>query len=353
MQNQANLSPLETLFETKHGRALRLTPNLVRLYGNLRIPQARSRQYIFSNFVTTLDGVVSLQARGHAGGGDISGFSIQDRMVMGLLRAIADVVIVGSGTLEADPQQVWTPDGICPELTDDYRPLRMALRKGATPLNVIVSGSGRIDLRLPVFTSGRVQTLVVTTTRGAKHLLKRKAPRWLKIRAIPGCRGKIPASSILDAVGRMNAGKTDPHRRRPAITQGVLRTAAGGRAILTLAPQIAGREAGGGTTQSCDGSGVPAGRRTLGHSHRRSTRSQPPISALCIPLRACAPEWLNDYEGPSRRHRQGGPSDRRTPPPALSAGYQFEIRSMILYNIMFSLIFIVHQHGITVTRKMP
>ena len=155
MQDQANLSPLETVFETKHGRALRLTPNLLRLYGNLRIPQARSRQYIFSNFVTTLDGVVSLQARGHAGGGDISGFSIQDRMVMGLLRAIADVVIVGSGTLEADPQQVWTPDGICPELTDDYRPLRMALRKSAMPLNVIVSGSGQIDLRLPVFTSGQ------------------------------------------------------------------------------------------------------------------------------------------------------------------------------------------------------
>src|SRR5271155_371617 len=159
MHNQPNLSPLETLFETKRGRALRLTPNLLRLYGHLRMPQARSRQYVFSNFVTTLDGVVSLQARGHAGGGDISGFSVQDRMVMGLLRAIADVVIVGSGTLAADPQQIWTPDGICPELADDYRPLSMAVRKRAMPLNVIVSGSGKIDLRLPVFTSGRVQTL--------------------------------------------------------------------------------------------------------------------------------------------------------------------------------------------------
>jgi hypothetical protein len=33
------------------------------------------------------------QWRGHAAGGDISGFNIQDRMVMGLLRAVADVVI--------------------------------------------------------------------------------------------------------------------------------------------------------------------------------------------------------------------------------------------------------------------
>jgi riboflavin biosynthesis pyrimidine reductase len=244
MQDQANLSPLETLFETKHGRALRLTSNLLRLYGNLRIPQARSRQYIFSNFVTTLDGVVSLQARGHAGGGDISRFSIQDRMVMGLLRATADVVIVGSGTLEADPQQVWTPDGICPELTDDYRLLRMALRKSAMPLNVIVSGSGQIDLRLPVFTSGRVQTLVVTTTAGAKRLLKREAPRWLKIRAIPRCRRKIPASSILDAVGRMNAGKRILIEGGPRLLGEFYARRLVDEQFLTLAPQIAGREEG-------------------------------------------------------------------------------------------------------------
>ncbi len=264
MQNQANLSPLETLFETKHGRALRLTPNLVRLYGNLRIPQARSRQYIFSNFVTTLDGVVSLQARGHAGGGDISGFSIQDRMVMGLLRAIADVVIVGSGTLEADPQQVWTPDGICPELTDDYRPLRMALRKSAMPLNVIVTGSGQIDLRLPVFTSGRVQTLVVTTTRGAKHLLKRKAPRWLKIRAIPGCRGKIPASSILDAVGRMNAGKRILIEGGPRLLGEFYARRLVDEQFLTLAPQIAGREDGDGRLSLVMGQAFPPGSARWG-----------------------------------------------------------------------------------------
>ncbi len=259
MRNQVNLSPLEPLFETKHGRALRLTPNLTRLYGNLRMPQARSRQHVFSNFVTTLDGVVSLQARGHAGGADISGFSIQDRMVMGLLRAIADVVIVGSGTLAADPQQVWTPDGICPELTDDYRPLRMALHKRAVPLNVIVSGSGQIDLRLPVFTSGRVQTLVVTTIAGAKHLLKRKTPRWLEICAIPRCRVKIPPSSILDAVGRMNAGKRILIEGGPRLLGEFYARRLVDEQFLTLAPQIAGREDGDGRLSLVMGQAFPPG----------------------------------------------------------------------------------------------
>jgi riboflavin biosynthesis pyrimidine reductase len=264
MRNQSRLSPLETLFETKHGRALRLTPNLTRLYGNFRMPQARSRQYVFSNFVSTLDGVVSLQSRGHAGGGDISGFSIQDRMVMGLLRAIADVVIVGSGTLEADPQQVWTPEGICPELTDDYRPLSVALRKRAAPLNVIVSGSGRIDLRLPVFTSGRVQTLVITTTAGAMHLRKQKTPRGLEIHAIPRCRGKIPPSSILDAVGRMNAGKRILIEGGPQLLGDFYARRLVDEQFLTLAPQIAGREYGDARPSLVMGQAFPAGNTRWG-----------------------------------------------------------------------------------------
>ena len=292
MHNQVNLSPLQPLFETEHGRALRLAPNLTRLYGNLRMPQARSRQHVFSNFVTTLDGVVSLQARGHAGGADISGFSIQDRMVMGLLRAVADVVIVGSGTLEADPQQVWTPDGICPELTDDYRSLRMALRKRAVPLNVVVSGSGQIDLRLPVFTSGRVQTLVVTTIAGAKHLRKRKTPRWLEICAIPRCRGKIPPSSILDAVGRMNAGKRILIEGGPRLLGEFYARRLVDEQFLTLAPQIAGREDGDGRLSLVMGQVFPPGgarwgtltdiRRGASHLFLRYTFRSTPASTKCV-----------------------------------------------------------------------
>ena len=106
--------PLKTLFAGNKGEALPLSAKLTRLYGSFRVPRAGSRPYIFSNFVTTLDGVVSLRTRGHAAGGDISGFNAQDRMVMGLLRAVADVVIVGSGTLAADSRQIWTPEAICP-----------------------------------------------------------------------------------------------------------------------------------------------------------------------------------------------------------------------------------------------
>src|SRR6267142_44563 len=136
------LAPLETLHEAKRGAVLPLPPGLARLYGRLRMPRARTRPHVFSNFATTLDGVVSLNVKGHKSGGDISGFSTQDRMVMGLLRAAADAVVVGSGTLAADPQHVWTPAAICPELADEYRRLEGAMAKLHPALNVIVSGAG-------------------------------------------------------------------------------------------------------------------------------------------------------------------------------------------------------------------
>src|ERR1035437_6584350 len=143
--NPATLAPLKTLFATKRGKVLPLPSRLARLYGPMRMPQPRSRPYVFSNFVTTLDGVVSLNAKGHASGGDISGHNAQDRMVMGLLRAVADVVIVGSGTLGADPRHIWTAEAIFPGLADEYRRLRETLGKRGVPLNVIVSGNGEID----------------------------------------------------------------------------------------------------------------------------------------------------------------------------------------------------------------
>ena len=41
------------------------------------------------------------------GGGEISGFYEPDRFVMGLLRALADVVLVGAGTMRAAQGHRW------------------------------------------------------------------------------------------------------------------------------------------------------------------------------------------------------------------------------------------------------
>jgi len=238
------LASLETLFETKRGKVLPLPPSLARLYGSLRMPLPRSRPHVYSNFVTTLDGVVSLNAKGHRSGADISGFSAQDRVVMGLLRAIADVVIIGSGTLSADRKHVWTADAIFPGLANEYLQLRKALRKREMPLNVIVSGSGRIELRLPVFASGKVPALIVTTTAGAQRLRKQRAPNSVEIRVIRRSASAIPASAILDEVCRVSRGKLILVEGGPRLLGDFYAERLVDEQFLTLAPQIAGRDAG-------------------------------------------------------------------------------------------------------------
>src|SRR5438045_9520121 len=97
------LTPLESLFDMERGQDLPLPPDLATLFGRLQFPPHLHRPYIIGNFVTTLDGVVSLGEPGYSRGGEISGSNQHDRMVMGLLRAIADAVIVGAGTLRSVP----------------------------------------------------------------------------------------------------------------------------------------------------------------------------------------------------------------------------------------------------------
>jgi riboflavin biosynthesis pyrimidine reductase len=235
---------LRTLVEATHGHVLPLPPNLSRLYGAFRLPLPRSGLHVFSNFVSTLDGVVSLQVKGHSGGGDISGFSRQDRMVMGLLRAAADAVIVGSGTLAADPEHLWTPQAICPELGNDYRRLADAMNKPRAALNVIVSAEGTVNLRLPVFASGKVAAMIITTRRGAKQLRKQRVPDSVQIHATRRRSGAIPAAAILRAVDRAIAGKQVLVEGGPRLLATFYKERLIDEQFLSLAPQLAGREIG-------------------------------------------------------------------------------------------------------------
>jgi riboflavin biosynthesis pyrimidine reductase len=244
LRRPTSLAPLQTLVQSKRGYRVPLPPNLARLYGEFRMPRPSADMHVFSNFVTTLDGIVSLQTRGHNGGGDISGFSLQDRMVMGLLRAVADVVIVGSGTLEADPEHVWTPAAICPELASDYQQLEDALLKPQPALNVVVSARGRVNLRLPVFASGQVPALILTTAAGAKRLLKHKVPASAQIRAIRRGMGEISPHAILRELKRVAGGRRVLVEGGPTLLATFYKERLLNEQFLTLAPQISGRKLG-------------------------------------------------------------------------------------------------------------
>jgi riboflavin biosynthesis pyrimidine reductase len=87
--------------------------------------------------------------------------------VMGLLRACADAVIVGSGTLRASPGGVWTPAQAYPDAADAYDDLRRVLGLSPGPEVVVLSASGNIDPGQPAIAAG---ALVVTNDDGAARL---------------------------------------------------------------------------------------------------------------------------------------------------------------------------------------
>jgi len=233
------LSPLETLYRLERGPALPVPAELAALYGRLDLPAHAGRPYVLGNFVSSLDGVAALEAGSSF---SISGNLAQDQAVMGLLRAIADAVIVGAGTLRSVPKHRWTPAAIYPPLAAAYQDLRAALGKPAAPLQVIVSAQGTLDLSLPVFQSGEAPALIVTTVVGAARLSGQVLPDWVHLMAVEG-EGQISADAILHAVEQARACQIILSEGGPALMGTFLAERKLDELFLTLAPQVAGRDA--------------------------------------------------------------------------------------------------------------
>ncbi len=237
----ANLSPLQTVYETGNGNKIPLPQVLSELYGELAFPQSADRPYIIGNFVATLDGVVSLNIPGQSGGGEISGFNDHDRMVMGILRAVSDAVIVGAGTLRAVPKHLWDPEHTYRPLSEAYDALRKKMAKSGPPLTVILSESGKLDGTLPVFSSGKVPVLVVTNRDGLLELRKRPMPSHVLVEAIAGSK---PANvhAILEAINRVHHCELILCEGGPHVIGEFMADKMLDELFLTLAPQVAGRD---------------------------------------------------------------------------------------------------------------
>jgi riboflavin biosynthesis pyrimidine reductase len=135
---------------------------------------------VVANFVSTLDGVVALPGVARANR-LIADENDDDRFVMGLLRATADAVLTGSGTLAASPTGLWTAESAYPDLASEWAELRRRLGKPELPVLAVVTGSGQVDPGHPAFERG---VLVLTTDAGAERLA-----------------GRLPASSEVGTLG--------------------------------------------------------------------------------------------------------------------------------------------------------
>ena len=239
----SDLEPLEMLYEwDRGGEALPLPPGLSALYGPLRFPPHPDRPYVVGNFVTSLDGVAALEEPGYGDGGPIGGRDPHDRMVMGLLRAVADAVVVGAGTQRAaSPHHLWTAEYIDPALADSYQVLRVRLERPRPPLNVVVTARGEFDPGRRLFRSGEVPVLIVTTASGSRRIQELGMTPSIRVAVADGP-GRLSARSIMDAVDLTQASDVvlvegGPHLLGDFLAGGLL-----DELFLTLAPQVAGRD---------------------------------------------------------------------------------------------------------------
>ena len=176
----SDLLPFEVLFDRSElNRAL--PPGLMRFVGNMGFPEPPAeRPWVFSNFVQSLDGLVSFGGRRHSGGWIAGGMlaggrlsqSRHDRWMMDFLRSHADAVLCGAQSLRLEALSGPIARGpvyriVHPELLR-YRSECLDRKK---LIIIVATASGELrtqDYRL--FESADVEAWIATTPKGRERL---------------------------------------------------------------------------------------------------------------------------------------------------------------------------------------
>jgi riboflavin biosynthesis pyrimidine reductase len=205
--------------------------DLERIYGRLGF----SERALYSNFVSSLDGVVALGSEPSAGS-IISGRNKADRFLMGLLRACADAVLLGAGTLRATPGHHWTPEHIFPDMEASFAELRRALGRKPQPRLVLVTASGQVETSHAALAAGAT---IVTGKAGAQALAGRLPDSCDVIEV--GQSGHVEMTRAVAELRARGYGvvltEGGPHLTTELVAKGLL-----DEAFLTISPVLAGRD---------------------------------------------------------------------------------------------------------------
>ena len=119
------------------------------------ITSSHLRPLVILHFAVTADGKVSTSKRTSA-----RFTSAHDKQRLLEVRALADAILVGRGTLETDRMSMDLPD-------QRLRERRIKEGKSGRPLRVILSASGNISISLSVFEKGDAPIVIYSTERMA------------------------------------------------------------------------------------------------------------------------------------------------------------------------------------------
>ena len=189
---------------------------------------------VYANFVTSLDGVVSLGDVPSAGS-VISAHNPADRVLMAMLRGLADAVLIGAGTLRATPGHKWTGEHVAPDLAGQISAMRAALGKTPAPRLVVLCASGEFDRNHPGLRSGAT----ILTTDETAGALGSELPEGVAAVAL----GPGPRIDIARAVAWIHAQGLGSvlSEAGPTVLGQLLDAGLVNDVFLTVSPLVAGR----------------------------------------------------------------------------------------------------------------
>jgi len=206
--------------------------------GALQFPEM-PRPYMVVNFVASIDGVASLGITDGSDSSRLGANSRADRYLMALLRASADVVVIGAGNLRATPGHQWVPASVAGDhaaVIERYR----AERHGSPepPPLVVVSRSGDLPAHVAL-DHPATKTAVLTSASGAADV--RRAHPLVEVIEVSTA-GLIDGADIATAVSSAFGAGLLLCEGGPSLFGGLLAARAVQELFLTVSPRIAGRE---------------------------------------------------------------------------------------------------------------
>jgi riboflavin biosynthesis pyrimidine reductase len=208
--------------------------------GPLEIPIRPGRPTLIVNFVSTIDGVVALGSGETPGGGVISGFFEPDRFVMALLRAMADVLLVGARTIAGSSSTDWTAEHLQPDLAPAIQQWRREIGLARRPTTVIVTGSGDVRLGRRGVDDPDLPVIFATTPSGERRLRDGGLPPHVGVEVI-GSGDRVRPDELAAFIARYRdqvvLSEGGPHIMGELVAADLV-----DEIFLTLAPQVIGRD---------------------------------------------------------------------------------------------------------------